>query len=393
MNTTGKPSPSDAAASLDALQALARSHFEANRHEEARQICREILRLDPGEARALDLLSQCRFDLTEFAIGPSTTSSTPRTPAPGDPAQTLAGLYRSHGFRGLQRLGWHVQRNDYYSPLNDCDFLEKNPDLWRRQPDPAEIDWRVAVQLELTRELSRHTAELWDVPATPPLDCSHFAWNNNFWNNADAIAHYGLVRSRKPPRYVEVGCGWSSLLLKQALERNRGEGATTRVTLVEPYPNPSIFPHLPASWLVHRSMLQRAPLDVFDQLEAGDFLFYDGSHCAKAGSDVTWFFFRILPRLRPGVIIHLHDIHLPEDYSDDVIFERGQTWNEQYLLQAFLMHNPAYAVLLANRYLFHRQPESLKQLCQGIQPAVGCSFWMEKTAARTHSSSVPLVDG
>lgn len=393
MNITSQSLPSAPAASLSALHSLARSHLDAQRHEEARQICREILQRDPGDAQALQILSRCPFDLSEFTSGPPAASSRPEGPGQGDPVQTLEGLYRRHGFRGLQRLGWHVQRNEYYSPLNDCEFLESNRNLWRNPPDPAEIDWRVDAQLELTRELGRHTPELWDVPATPPLDGSHFAWDNNFWNNADAIAQYGLVRARQPRRYVEVGCGWSSLLLKQALERNRAEGATTSVTLVEPYPNPSIFKHLPGSWPVHRTLLQRVPLNVFDQLEAGDVLFYDGSHCAKAGSDVTWFFFRILPRLRPGVIIHLHDIHLPEDYSDDVIFERGQTWNEQYVLQAFLMHNPAYSVLLANRYLFHRQPESLKQLCQGLQPAVGCSFWMEKTAAGPKPSSVPLVDG
>src|SRR5258708_6328530 len=125
-------------------------------------------------------------------------------------------------------------------------------------------------------------------------------------------------------------------------------------------------------------MLQQAPLDIFDSLKAGDFLFYDGSHCAKAASDVNWFFFRLLPRLQPGVIIHLHDIHFPEDYADDVIFTRGQTWNEQYVLQAFLMHNAAYRILLANRYLFHRRKGALEQMCQGVQPAVGCSFWMEK---------------
>ena len=371
--------PTESSAGLNDWQALAIAHFEAGRHEKAREVCRQILQNDPGDGEALRLLGQCPFDLTDFAVGPTPGLPSPRGQAQKDSEQVLAELYRRHGFRGLQRLGWHVQRNDYYSPLNDCDFLDQNADLWRNNPDPAEIDWRVAAQLETVREISRYTSELWDIPATPPLDGSHFGWNNNFWNNADAIAQYGLVRSRKPRRYVEVGCGWSSLLLQQALERNQREGATTGVTLVEPYPNPSIFKHLPADWRIHHVMLQRATLDVFDQLEAGDVLFYDGSHCARAASDVTWFFFRILPRLQPGVIVHLHDIHLPEDYSNDVLFERGQTWNEQYVLQAFLMHNTAYRVLLANRYLFHRQPEALQHLCQGLQPAVGCSFWMEKT--------------
>src|SRR5207253_4567366 len=90
---------------------------------------------------------------------------------------------------------------------------------------------------------------------------------------------YGLVRSLKPRRYVEVGCGWSSLLLQKALQKNDSEGASTEVALVEPYPNENIFAHLPKTWPHHRCIIQRAPFAVFDQLEAGDIFFYDGSHC------------------------------------------------------------------------------------------------------------------
>ncbi len=374
---------------VDAQKILAQTLFEAQRHEQARAVCREILKQRPGDADALRILSQCRFDVGDFLISGPPAGAPDRHGVNRDAVQTLEELNHSLGFRGLQRLGFHVQRNDYYSPLNDCDFLEKHPGLWRDNPDPAEIDWRLEAQLKVAGEISRFAAELRGVPDLPPLDGSHFAWNNNFWNNADAIAQYGLVRSRKPRRYVEVGCGWSSLLLKEEMDRNHNAGAPAEVTLVEPYPNPNLFQHLPAQWQVHRVMLQQAPLDIFDSLKAGDFLFYDGSHCAKAASDVNWFFFRLLPRLQPGVIIHLHDIHLPEDYADDVIFTRGQTWNEQYVLQAFLMHNAAYRILLANRYLFHRRTGALEQMCQGVQPAVGCSFWMEKIMPAAQNGALP----
>jgi hypothetical protein len=282
------------------------------------------------------------------------------------------------GFRKLQALGFHLQRKDYYSSLNDCDFLEANADLWKQPTAPADIDWKVDAQLRVANELSRYLDELRDVPSDPPPDCSVYGWNNNFWNNADALVQYGLIRARKPRRYVEVGCGWSSLLLKRALAINDAEGAETAVTLVEPYPNPAIFANLPAQWEIYRTILQRADLKIFDRLQAGDFLFYDGSHCSKVASDVNWFFFQVLPRLKAGVIIHLHDIFLPEEYPESWIFERGQTWNEQHILQAFLMHNSAYAILMANRYLFHNHRAELETLFQGIQPAIGCSFWMQK---------------
>ena len=142
---------------------------------------------------------------------------------------------------------------------------------------------------------------------------------------------YGLVRSRRPARIVEIGCGWSSLLLARALARNDAEGAPrTRVTQIEPHPRAELMAALPNHWTRHTTILQRAPLDIFDALGPGDILFYDGSHVAKTASDVNWFFFRVLPRLAPGVLIHLHDIFLPREYPKDWLLKDGRTWNEQY---------------------------------------------------------------
>jgi len=280
-------------------------------------------------------------------------------------------------FRALQDLGIHVQPNDFYTPLNDCAFLDANRDLWAAPPrSPEGIAWNLGGQLAVAREVGGFVHELRDIPAQSSR-AGEFCWDNHFWNNTDALVQYGLVRSRQPRRYVEIGCGWSSLLLSRALARNTQPCV---VDLIEPYGNDALLNSLPTSWTHHRTMLQRAPFELFDRLGAGDVLFYDGSHCAKVASDVTWFFFRVLPRLRPGVLIHLHDIFLPDDYPEEWVFERGQTWNEQYVLQAFLMHNDAYRVTIANRYLFKHAGNALADIYCGVQPPWGCSFWMEKIA-------------
>jgi predicted O-methyltransferase YrrM len=291
-----------------------------------------------------------------------------------DRSREVSGVLRSIGFREAQALGFHVQPNDFYTPLNDCAFLEANRDLWSDVPEPAGIDWRVDHQMGVAAEIAAFVDELRDVPAESSRT-GEFCWNNAFWNNADALVQYGLVRSRRPRRYVEVGCGWSSLLLARALARNE---RPCEVDLVEPFGNEAQLATLPSSWRRHRTILQRAPLELFDRLERGDVLFYDGSHCSKTASDVNWFFFRILPRLASGVLIHMHDIFLPDDYPEDWIFERGQTWNEQYVLQAFLMHNDSYRIEIANRYLFRSRYEELERLYEGVQPSWGCSFWFEK---------------
>lgn len=287
-------------------------------------------------------------------------------------------LLRRADLQDVQRLGWHFQRRDFYSPLNDLAFLDANRDLWTSVEDPPGIDWAPERQLAVAREACAFVEELRDVPREPQAPVA-YAWDNSFWNNFDAVAQYGLVRSRKPRRYVEVGCGWSSLLLARALARNRAEGApATEVALVEPYPNELIFERLPGDWARHPVMLQRAPLELFDRLEAGDVLFYDGSHCARVASDVNWFFFRVLPRLRPGVLVHLHDIFLPHDYPEEWIFRRGQTWNEQYVLQAFLMHNPEWRIELGCRWLMTHHRSELEGLLKGVQPPLGVSFWMRR---------------
>ncbi len=281
-------------------------------------------------------------------------------------------------FLEVQRMGYHFQANNFYSPLNDCDFLSQNPDLWKDRGIPREIDWNKDLQIETARTVSEFVDELRDVPNKPSRVPLRFGWDNNFWNNADALVQYGLIRSMAPRRFVEIGCGWSSLLLAKALRRN---GRECQVTQIEPYPNRAIFDQLPDQWQHYECILQRAEFRIFEELSEGDICFYDGSHCVKTGSDVVWFFFEVLPRLKPGVLIHLHDIFLPEPYPDDWIYERGQTWNEQDLLRGFLMHNRQYEILIANRYLWHEESDLLSSLYKQVQPGHGCSFWMRKLRA------------
>lgn len=282
--------------------------------------------------------------------------------------RSLAG-YLVRLLRGSRGADVH-----FYSPLNNRNFLAANPDLWEPPHEPECIDWNLDGQLATARKVAQYVDELQKVPRTAPAGV--YCWENDFWNNADALVQYGLVRAYQPRRYVEIGCGYSSLLLEKALAKNT---SPCQVTLIEPHPKWQVLQRLGSQWAFHQSTLQRAPLSLFEELEEGDFLFYDGSHCAKVASDVNWFFFRVLPRLRPGVLIHLHDIFFPHDYPREWIFQRRQSWNEQYLLQAFLMHNPCYQVLIANRYLFCHCRELLDQLYNQVQPSVGCSLWMVKT--------------
>ena len=276
-------------------------------------------------------------------------------------------------FQELQERGWHVQPRSFYWPLNNLSFLRENPDLWRRKSIPRAIDWDLDAQLDLVGEIAAFAPELSDVPERGSGERGSFAWDRGALGKVDAIAYYGIVRKLKPRRVAEVGAGTSSQVLKRAIRANGGD---TTVTLVEPYPRWQILGDLPPGWTLHECILQRADLRIFEALEAGDILFYDGSHCAGTGGDVNWMLFEIFPRLAPGVWIHFHDIFWPRDYPAEWIFNEGLSWNEQYLLQAFLMHNPAYAVRLTVGMLNEERQELMSKVVAGKRG--GGSVWIEK---------------
>jgi predicted O-methyltransferase YrrM len=278
-------------------------------------------------------------------------------------------------FQELQRRGWHLQPNHYYWPLNDVAFLREHPELWHDRGLPAGIDWDLDGQVAFARGLSAFYGELADVAARPAaVDMSsEITFVNGSFSGADACAYYGIVRSRQPRRVVEIGGGWSTIFLAHALARNE---RPAEVVLIEPEPDRRLLDRLPRDWEVRRSLLQFADPAAFEALGPGDVCFYDGSHVARAGSDVNWFFFEILPRLAPGVMVHVHDIYWPDDYHDQWIYGDGLSWNEQYVLQAFLMHNDAYRVRLANHLLCRTREADVRKIYPTWPD--GGSVWLEK---------------
>ena len=119
-------------------------------------------------------------------------------------------------------------------------------------------------------------------------------------------------------------------------------------------------------------------MDFFSQLESGDILFIDSSHTVKIGSDVNYLFLEVLPRLRPGVIVHVHDIFLPFEYRRDWVLEEFRFWTEQYLLQSFLTFNSEFEVLMANYYLYHYHQDQLKAVFPNLSSWIGGSFWLRR---------------
>ena len=91
-----------------------------------------------------------------------------------------------------------------------------------------------------------------------------------------------------------------------------------------------------------------------------DILFIDSSHVGKIGSDVTDVLFRILPTLRPGVAVHIHDVPWPFEYPRHWI-DAGRAWNEAYFVRAFLQYNRDFRVLFFNAYMARHHSELLRE--------------------------------
>lgn len=279
------------------------------------------------------------------------------------------------------RWGFHIRGIHYYEPLPDFQQITAEATT-RRKAAPA-VDFAMPSQLSLYRRLgATYRSELERLAATP-VGSGGFDFQNDYFSGLDAALYYSLIRDLKPARVVEVGSGFSTRIALLALQRNEADGRRGELTCIEPYPGERLAPCLPFITLIQQN-LEDLPIEQFDALAAGDILFIDSSHTVKFGSDVCRLLLDILPRLRPGVWIHIHDIFFPHDYPAEWLIEKRHAFNEQYLLQAFLAFNAGFAVRAANYWVALDHADVARGLCGSllVDTVNGCaSFWICRTSA------------
>lgn len=262
------------------------------------------------------------------------------------------------------RWGYHIRPIHYYEPLPDFRSITAEQ-INRRRTFPG-IDFKWDEQLTLVNELAAYSDELREL---------QFDFDNVFFNGFDAAVYYSLIRHLQPERIVEIGGGYSTQIANKALTRH-GRG---KLTCIEPYPEERLNGAKLNIELITKRV-EEIDTDFFSGLKANDILFIDSSHTVKFGSDVCFEFLEVLPSLKPGVWIHVHDIFFPHDYPEEWLIKRRQAWNEQYLLEAFLSFNSRFSVQLANYWicLDHRD-EAARLWPRAVSPNYGaCSFWMKR---------------
>jgi hypothetical protein len=237
-----------------------------------------------------------------------------------------------------------VERN-FYSPIPNLEMLPD--DIWKRRSRLGGIDLRVEEALELIEgELAPFIAEM-DVPIEGPQPPGTFFLQNENYESVDAELLYAFVRARKPKRVVELGSGFTTLLIGEAARRNLSEGAAVEHLAFDPYPRAQIFGEQPPPPTVFEPLpATEVPPERLAELEAGDILFVDTTHTVKLGSDVNHIILDVLPALAAGVLVHFHDIFLPGEYPQAWFEQMDYFWAEQYLLQAFLAFNDAFEVVV-----------------------------------------------
>jgi hypothetical protein len=173
-----------------------------------------------------------------------------------------------------------------------------------------------------------HRDRLLAIGMTEPAGSEEPHWRNGFLPGLDAAALYTFVADGNPSTYLEVGSGTSTKFTRRAI---RDHSLRTRIVSIDPQPRAEIDAICDE---VVRAPLEDVDLSVFDQLDAGDILFVDNSHRVLPNSDATVVFLEVLPRLRSGVLVQIHDIFLPDDYPD---WATERFYSEQYVLAAFLL--------------------------------------------------------
>jgi predicted O-methyltransferase YrrM len=224
----------------------------------------------------------------------------------------------------------------------------------------------------LRTEFENIAHSLADAPSGQP------AWIGGALNALDAAVLYYFVSALRPNTYLEIGSGISTLFAARA---KADKALSTRIVSVDPEPRAEVDAVCDQ---VVRTGLESADLSIFDSLVAGDIVFLDGSHRSFMNSDVTVFMLDVLPRLKPGVVVQVHDVHWPHDYPP--LFANWY-WNEQYLLAVYLLAlGPRAQILMPCSYLSNSP--GLKQALTPILDAwagapetwlYGGSLWFRKS--------------
>lgn len=282
--------------------------------------------------------------------------------ATGDPLaifnKFIAGKFNTDRLNALEDTATRWPTGHFYSPVvSRAEVRTEWPRLTAPRA-PAAVDMQAEAQRILFRNLARHFDTM---PFHNEKDGVHrYYFDNPSYNYGDALIYWSMLNRFKPKRILEVGSGFSSAL---ALDTVDALGLPTVCTFVDPFPEVARAATAPMSppHAILPIKIQNIDFAILDELGEDDILFIDSSHVVKTGSDVHFEITELLPRIRPGVIVHFHDVFYPFEYRRQWAIEDNHSWNELYFLQAFLMYNTDFRIEFFNHFMARQLTETVHQ--------------------------------
>ena len=279
---------------------------------------------------------------------------------------------------GLKRNLRALPPGHFSSPIPDLDEVAKDEmQIFGHFPlDIPGIDLCMSAQRELVEQFVPYYKQ---IPFQPHKTAGlRYFFENDSYSYSDAIFLHCMIRFLKPKRLIEVGSGYSSCVTLDTNELFFNNSIAT--TFIEPYPEllmSLVKEEDHGTIRIIPSRLQDVDVAEFATLKSNDILFIDSTHVSKINSDVNRIFFDILPRLAPGVHVHLHDIMYPFEYPKEWIY-KGWCWNEAYLLRTFLQFNGAFRVVLMNTFMEHFEEAFFRENMPLCLKNPGGSIWIRR---------------
>jgi hypothetical protein len=267
----------------------------------------------------------------------------------------------------------------FYSPLPNIDDIQKLYQKVDKSRNPMGIDINDDKQIELLKHFQKYSSVVPFGDGFKKNNTRYFFNGNEWYSYGDAIILFCMINYFKPNRFIEVGSGYSSLVTLDTCELLN---LKTKITFIEPFPDLilSLLSNRDDSEkIILRKEVQTVNISLFDDLNGGDILFVDSSHVVKFASDVLFIVTEVLPRLKPGVIIHFHDIFWPFEYPLEWL-ERGFAWNEAYFLKLLLENNKNYEILYFNDYMGQMHQDLIEQYMPLALKNFGCGIWLKKVS-------------
>lgn len=277
----------------------------------------------------------------------------------------------------LNSYKFHVPPGHYYSPLVSDEFLKKYEHriFENRSKNIPGVDLNEEKQLALLKEFLPYYQEL---PFGEEKQAHlRYALRNEYFDYSDGFFLHAMIRHFKPKRIVEVGSGFSSAMMLDTNELFFDNQID--LTFIEPYPErlkANIKPGEDIRLLEQN--VQDVGASVFTQLEENDILFIDTSHVVKTGSEINHLIFNVLPILKKGVKIHIHDIFFPFEYPREWVIDQKRGWNETYLIRAFLMYNKAFKIISFTSFLEIHYRDLLQEHFPLTLKQESKSLWLSK---------------